>query len=97
MSTSPRAWRASSWNGEGQVSPENRLTPSPGICEHCRTPLPPGRGRGELRGFCSARCRRQGWLARKETAARAPLEAELTALKATLRELAAEQDPMGRT
>ncbi len=66
MSTPPPTRRRAS---------ENRLTPSAGLCEHCRGPLPDRPGRGEPRRFCSTRCRRLGWLDRQRAEAVASREA----------------------
>jgi hypothetical protein len=52
------------------VLPAKRLTPSSGLCEHCRAPLPvEDRRRGSPRRFCSAKCRRLGWLDRQRAEA----------------------------
>ncbi len=65
-----------------QVPPENRLTPPSGLCEHCRAPLPEGRGRGEPRRFCSPRCRRLGWLERQRAQAVEQYRARVLAILA---------------
>jgi endogenous inhibitor of DNA gyrase (YacG/DUF329 family) len=65
------------------VPPGNRLTAPSGLCEHCRGPLPVDpRRRGEIRRFCSTRCRRLGWLERQRAQAVENYRAKVLAILA---------------
>ena len=58
-------------------APENRLTPSPGLCEHCRGLLPLVQAAASRGGSARPGCRRLGWLDRQRAEAVASREADL--------------------
>jgi hypothetical protein len=74
---------------EPEVSPQKRLTLSTGLCHHCGGPLPDRPNRGSARRFCSARCRRLGWQARRPPV---HVQARLVGLRDGLRLLRAQVD-----